>query len=67
VPIGHFRLTLFGKGHGYLSNTRSLCAHAASTTVQYAAQNGKTLTQKTPIKAACGAKGAMRHKRHHPN
>ena len=26
APIGHFRLTLFGGKHGYLVNTRSLCA-----------------------------------------
>jgi hypothetical protein len=32
-------------------------------TVEYAAQNGKTLTQKAPVKTACGAK-EKRRKRH---
>jgi hypothetical protein len=63
VPIGHFQLTLFGAKQGYLSNTSSLCSHAVVTTVEYTAQNGKTLTQKAPIKAACGSK-AKRPKRH---
>jgi hypothetical protein len=53
APIGHFRLTLFGGKHGYLINTRDLCAAPALTTVEYAAQNGKTLTQKIAAKTAC--------------
>jgi hypothetical protein len=65
VPVGHFQLTLYGKGQGYLTNTRSLCAHA-STTVQYTAQNGTTLSQTAPIKAGCGA-SHRRPKRHHRN
>jgi hypothetical protein len=62
VPIGHFRLTLYGAKHGYLRNTRTLCAHPASATVQYTAQNGKTLTQRAPLKTACAK--ARRPKRH---
>jgi hypothetical protein len=62
VPIGHFQLTLYGGKQGYLANTRSLCGGAA-TSVQYSAQNGKTLTQRVAMKTACGAK-AKRHKRH---
>ena len=66
VPIGHFQLTLFGGKHGYLANTRDLCQGAARTTVQYTAQNGKELTQKAPIKAACAkAKRPKRHQHHH--
>jgi hypothetical protein len=64
VPVGHFQLTLYGKGRGYLSNTRSLCAGAASSTIQYTAQNGNAFTQRAPIKAACGA-SRKRHNRHH--
>ena len=26
APIGHFHLVVFGGKHGYLSNTRDLCA-----------------------------------------
>ena len=63
VPIGHFRLTLFGAKRGYLANTRSLCQHSPVTVVEYAAQNGRTLTQKVPITATCGGK-QKRHKRH---
>jgi hypothetical protein len=63
VPVGHFQLTLFGAKQGYLANTRSLCQGAATTKVQYSAQNGKTLTQKVAIKTACGAT-KKRHKRH---
>ena len=67
VPIGHFQLTLFGGKQGYLSNTQDLCSHAVAATIKYAAQNGKTLTQKAPIKVACGAKHKRpkRHRRHH--
>jgi hypothetical protein len=54
VPIGHFRLTLFGAKQGYLTNTRSLCASPSYTTIEYGAQNGKKLTQKVKTKAACG-------------
>ena len=55
APIGHFRLTLFGGAHGYIGNTRSLCAAPTATTVEYTAQNGKTLTQKVTTKTACGS------------
>jgi hypothetical protein len=64
APIGHFRLTLFGAKKGYLQNTRSLCAAAAVTTVEYVAQSGKTLTQRVQAKTACGAK-TKKPKRHH--
>lgn len=65
APIGHFRLTLFGGKHGYISNTRSLCASAAVTLVEYQAQNGKSTRQRVPTKAACPARSKKkRHKRH---
>jgi hypothetical protein len=54
APVGHFRLNLFGGKKGYLVNTRSLCASAATTVVQYTAQNGKTRTQKVKTKTGCG-------------
>jgi hypothetical protein len=67
VPIGHFRLTLFGGKHGYISNTRSLCANPTASTIEYQAQNGKSMVQKVPTKAACGTKAKKkRHShRHH--
>lgn len=61
APIGHFRLTLFGAKQGYLINTRSLCSAPAVTTVEYTAQNGKTLTQQVKAKTACGAKAKKHH------
>ncbi|MBS1885805.1 MAG: hypothetical protein JSU06_01310 [Actinobacteria bacterium] len=57
APIGHFRLTLYGGKRGYLTNTRSLCASAAVTTVEYVAQSGKKLTQRVTTQTACKAKG----------
>ena len=56
VPIGHFRLTLFGGRQGYLSNTQSLCGSPIVSTVEFNAQNGKKLTQQVKTKTACKAK-----------
>ncbi len=62
VPIGHFRLTLFGGKQGYLENTRSLCASPTLTKVEIDAQNGSTVSQQVKTKAACKAK--KKSKRH---
>jgi hypothetical protein len=65
APIGHFRLTIFGGSHGYLTNTRDLCGHQPISTVSYVGQNGAKLQQKLPMKAACGkASKQRRHKSH---
>ena len=56
VPIGHFRLSLYGGRLGYLANTQSLCASAVTSTVQIDGQNGKSLTQQVKAKTACKAK-----------
>src|SRR5262249_53878199 len=40
VPLGHFRLDLFGGRKGYLVNTRDLCAGPAVTSVKFLGQNG---------------------------
>jgi hypothetical protein len=65
VPIGHFRLTLYGGHLGYLSNTESLCASPTVSTVEIDAQNGRTLTQQVKAKTACKAKKrTKRHKLH---
>ena len=56
APIGHFLFTLFGGKQGYLSNTQNLCAAPTVSTVEFDAQNGKTLTQQVRTGAACGAK-----------
>ena len=64
VPIGHFRLTLYGGGQGYLSNTQSLCASPIVSSVQLNGQNGKTVTEQVKAKTACKAKHHKRSKRH---
>jgi hypothetical protein len=61
APIGHFRLTLFGGGQGYLTNTRSLCASPPVSTISFAAQNGMRLTRQVKAKTAC-AKAKKRHR-----
>jgi hypothetical protein len=64
APIGHFALSIFGGKTGYLVNTRNLCGRAPVTEIEYAAQSGKTLTQKVKVKAACGKKKAGRKGSH---
>ena len=64
APIGHFHLIVFGGKHGYLSNTRSLCAHTPIVEVSYYGQNGKALTQRVKVKAACDRQATSRNKRH---
>ena len=58
APIGYFRLDLYGGKRGYLVNTRDLCASATNISVDYTAQNGKTLSQKVKTKTACGSSKA---------
>ena len=64
VPIGHFRLTLLGGAHGYISNTESLCAANPVVAVQLNGQNGKSISQQVKTKTACKAKKQKRAKRH---
>jgi hypothetical protein len=61
VPIGHFRLTLLSGKHGYLVNTRNLCASPARLTVQFDSQSGRSLKRRVTTRTPC----AKRHKRHH--
>ena len=56
VPIGHFRLTLYGGRQGYLANTQSLCGSPIVSSVQLNGQNGKTVNQQVKAKTACKAK-----------
>jgi hypothetical protein len=64
APIGHFHLTLYGGKRGYLTNTRSLCASPAVTTVEYVAQSGKRLTQRVTAKTACKAAAKKTNQKH---
>jgi hypothetical protein len=63
APIGKFHLTLYGGKRGYLTNTRSLCASPAVTTVEYGAQSGKELNQRVTTKTACGSKSKAKAKK----
>jgi hypothetical protein len=63
APIGHFQLTVFGGRTGYLVNTRSFCAKAPVTKVEYTGQNSKIRTESVKVRTACG-KRSSRPKRH---
>jgi hypothetical protein len=65
APIGHFRLTLFGGKQGYISNTRSLCAAPAVSTIEYSGQNGKATSQQVKAKTACPKASSRRAKARH--
>jgi hypothetical protein len=65
VPIGHFRLTLFGGKRGYLVNTRSLCASPAVIAVKFAGQNGSARNQNVAVRTACSKKSARGRRRAH--
>lgn len=60
APIGHFRLTVFGGKTGYLINTRNICKHRPVAKVSYIAQNGKTRSRSTKVRAPCGKRRARR-------
>jgi hypothetical protein len=62
APIGRFRFTLFGGKQGYLVNTQSLCSAPPVSSVQFAAQNGATLSQQVTTKTACKTEKAKRHR-----
>jgi hypothetical protein len=62
APIGHFSLTLFGGGQGYLENTRPLCAHPAISTIEFQGQNGRAETQKVKTKTACPKRAKPKHR-----
>jgi hypothetical protein len=65
APIGHFRLTVFGGGHGYLANTRDICAHAPLVRVAFVGQNGATHSESSTVKPDCGSARRQRHRRGH--
>jgi len=62
APIGKFHLTLYGGKRGYLTNTRSLCASPAVTTIEYVGQNGKKHTERVTAKTGCGSKSKAKAK-----
>jgi hypothetical protein len=63
APIGHFRLLLFGGRRGYLLNTRDICLNPPSSMITYAAQNGRTRSEKVKVKTPCG-RDSTRHRLH---
>ncbi len=65
APIGNFRFTLFGGKQGYISNTQSLCSEPTTSTIEFTAQNGKTMTQQVKTKTVCKARKSNRKSRRH--
>ncbi len=65
APIGNFRFTLFGGKQGYISNTQSLCSEPTTSTIEFSAQNGKTMTQQVKTKTVCKARKSRQARRHH--
>ena len=60
APIGHFRFTLFGGAPGLSLKHPEPLQRPDVSTVEFNAQNGKTVTQQVKTKTACGAKRARR-------
>jgi hypothetical protein len=65
APIGHFHLVIFGGKHGYLANTRNLCAARPVIKVGYEGQNLKKTSEKVKVKTHCSSKG-RKDKRQRP-
>jgi hypothetical protein len=63
VPLGHFRLDLFGGKRGYLVNTRDLCGGASVASVKFTGQNGSVENQKVTTKVPCGGSSKKRQRR----
>jgi hypothetical protein len=64
APIGHFRLTLLGGSKGYLVNTRNLCSTRSAAAVGFVAHSGNQLTQRVPVRTACGNRRKGKRTRH---
>ncbi len=56
APIGHFVFNLSGGKHGYLQNTRDICAKPPKIKVDYIAQSGATLSKSVAVRTSCGSK-----------
>jgi hypothetical protein len=68
APFTKVVVQLQGGKKGLLQNSRNICSQVYRATVEYTAHNGKTLTQRPPLKnSKCGKakkrKGAKRAKR----
>jgi hypothetical protein len=53
APIGHFVLDVFGGKHGYLQNTRDVCASPPAIKVQYTAHSGRTFARTVKVRTPC--------------
>ncbi len=62
APIGDFHLKIFGGKHGYLANTRSLCARTPSVQVAFEGQNRKLTSQTVKVGTSCKKKKARRRR-----
>jgi hypothetical protein len=55
APIGRFSLKIFGGKHGYITNTRNLCARPPRIKIGYTGQNGKLRSQSLKLRIKCGS------------
>lgn len=60
VPVSAFHLDLVGGAKGLVVNSSSLCGGKFRATADFTGQNGRRVTRRPKLKAACGA---ARHKR----
>jgi hypothetical protein len=63
APIGHFVLDVFGGKHGYLQNTRDVCARPPAIKVEYKAQSGRTFARTVKVRTPC-TRGKGKRSRH---
>ena len=55
APVTRFVLRLDGGKKGLLQNEKGVCANRTKADVKFVGQNGKVLTKKVKLKAACGS------------
>jgi hypothetical protein len=53
APIGHFALDIFGGRHGYLQNTRDVCARPPAIKIEYKAHSGRTFVRTVKVRTPC--------------
>jgi hypothetical protein len=62
VPLGTVTLDLQGGAKGLIQNSESLCGARQKAALSMRGQNGKSVSRKVPLQAACGKKVGKRHR-----
>jgi len=60
APVTRFTINMQGGKKGLIQNSRNLCKRTYRLNAQFEAQNGKVLTLRPPLKAACNTRKAKR-------